>query len=87
MKTDGYYLTADLWLACFLMAMQVGFRGIRPSDDGRHFNFRFAVREDLDDLVNKFFCDGECSVKLISANYRFLSGLVRQAKRNGGGGL
>ncbi|PYR96705.1 MAG: hypothetical protein DMG16_27050 [Acidobacteria bacterium] len=81
---DAFFETADLNIAAFLLTRKIPFRGSYPSKDG-HSIFRFKPDNQIVNLIDDYGSGAEVSAKDFAASLRFLTGQIRQNRRNGGG--
>jgi hypothetical protein len=81
--TGTFYETTDLNGAGFLLTNRVQYRGDERAEDGRTI-FRFKHDDRIADLISDFVNGAEVVAKDFASALRFLTGQIKQNRRNGG---
>ena len=79
---SDFYVTADNYVAAYLVTRKVPFRGSFQS--GHTVNFRFDPVESIQDLLLDYAHGAEVAARDFVEAHRFILGLVKKT-RNGGG--
>jgi hypothetical protein len=80
---NTFFETADLNIAAWLLVKKVPFRGSFLAADGVSI-FRFKPDERIVALIDDYGFGSECSAKDLLNSLRFLTGQIKQNRRNGG---